>query len=111
MMTAISCGECWFCQHAMPTHCEKTNPKYGPEGGLLDQKDTAIFGYSDLYGGYDGGQAEMVRVPCADFGARKVPEGEPDEKYLSLRCSAYGYKIFNDKEDIFRRFTRKDQVI
>lgn len=80
----ISCGECWFCRRDMPTHCERSNPKYGPEGGVMDEKDAALFGYSDLYGGYDGGQAELVRVPYADYGARKIPEGEPDEKYLFL---------------------------
>lgn len=80
----ISCGECWFCRHEMPTHCENSNPKYGPEGALLDQKDAGLFGYSDLYGGYDGGQAELVRVPYADYGPRKVTGEGPDEKYLFL---------------------------
>ncbi len=81
----IACGECWFCERMMVQFCEKSNPKkYGPEGALLDQKGGGLFGYTDLYGGYDGGQAELVRVPYADFGARKVPEGEPDEKYLLL---------------------------
>src|SRR5699024_2833915 len=67
----ISCGHCFFCQHDWPTQCEKSNHKhYGPEGGLLDQKGAALFGYSDLYGGYSGGQAEYVRVPYADIGPR-----------------------------------------
>jgi threonine dehydrogenase-like Zn-dependent dehydrogenase len=52
---------------------ELKSKHYGPEGGLLDQKGGALFGYTDLYGGYMGGQAEYVRVPYADVGPRKVP--------------------------------------
>ena len=60
----IACGRCFFCSHGLPVHCENSNHKhYGPEGGLLDQKGGALFGYTDLYGGYMGGQAEYVRVP------------------------------------------------
>lgn len=56
-------------QHDLPDHCENSNPDhYGPEGGLMTEKGGALFGYTDLYGGYDGGQAEFVRVPCADSG-------------------------------------------
>jgi S-(hydroxymethyl)glutathione dehydrogenase / alcohol dehydrogenase len=79
----ISCGHCWFCSRALPTQCERSNPeKYGPEGGLLDEKGGALFGYSDLYGGYDGGMAQYVRVPYADVGPRKVPDGLTDEQVL-----------------------------
>ena len=81
----ISCGTCWFCTHALPTQCETSNPDhYGPEGGLLDQKGGALFGYTDLYGGYSGGQAQFVRVPFGDVGPRKVPEGLTDEQVLFL---------------------------
>lgn len=81
----IACGRCWFCEHALPTHCSNSNPgHYGPEGGLLSQKGGALFGYTDLYGGYDGGQAEYVRVPYADYGPRKVPESLTDEQVLFL---------------------------
>ncbi len=81
----IACGHCFFCNHQLPGHCENSNPeKYGPEGGLLDQKGGALFGYTDLYGGYDGGQAEYVRVPYADYGPRKVPENLTDEQVLFL---------------------------
>jgi threonine dehydrogenase-like Zn-dependent dehydrogenase len=81
----IACGTCFFCNHELPGHCENSNPeKYGPEGGLLDQKGGALFGYTDLYGGYDGGQAEYVRVPYADFGPRKVPDTLTDEQVLFL---------------------------
>jgi S-(hydroxymethyl)glutathione dehydrogenase / alcohol dehydrogenase len=81
----IACGTCWFCEHAVPTQCENSNPKhYGPEGGLLSQKGGALFGYTDLYGGYSGGQAQFVRVPYADYGPRKVPESLTDEQALFL---------------------------
>ena len=81
----IACGRCFFCQDGLPGHCENSNPhKYGPEGSLLDQKGGGLFGYTDLYGGYSGGQAEYVRVPYANFGPRKVPENFSDEEVLFL---------------------------
>ena len=81
----IACGTCFFCNHHLPGHCENSNPEhYGPEGGLLTQKGGALFGYTDLYGGYDGGQAQYVRVPYADYGPRKVPDNLTDEQVLFL---------------------------
>src|ERR1700712_172735 len=81
----IACGHCFFCNHELPGHCENSNPEhYGPEGGLLTEKGGALFGYTDLYGGYDGGQAQYVRVPYADYGPRKVPENLTDEQVLFL---------------------------
>src|SRR4051812_1501827 len=81
----ISCGQCFFCSHDLPGHCENSNPEhYGPEGGLLTEKGGALFGYTDLYGGYDGGQAQYVRVPYAHVGPRKVPDQLTDEQVLFL---------------------------
>jgi len=80
----IACGACWFCTHALHSSCERSNPNYGPEGGLLTEKGGALFGYTDLYGGYDGGQAEFVRIPYADVGPRKVPDSLTDEQLLFL---------------------------
>jgi S-(hydroxymethyl)glutathione dehydrogenase / alcohol dehydrogenase len=81
----VACGGCYFCQHSLPGHCENSNHEnYGPEGGLLTGKGGALFGYTDMYGGYDGGQAEYVRVPYADFGPRKVAESLTDEQVLFL---------------------------
>lgn len=81
----VACGTCFFCNHDLPGHCENSNPEhYGPEGGILTEKGGALFGYTDLYGGYDGGQAQYVRVPYADFGPRKVPEDLTDEQVLFL---------------------------
>ena len=80
----ISCGHCFFCEHQMSTHCENSNSNYGPEGGLLREKGAALFGYTDLYGGYSGGQAEYVRVPYANFGPRKVDDSMTDDQVLFL---------------------------
>ena len=81
----IACGSCFFCTRAQHTHCENSNKKnYGPEGGILTQKGAGLFGYTDLYGGYQGGQAEYVRVPYADVGPRKVPDQLTDEQVLFL---------------------------
>jgi S-(hydroxymethyl)glutathione dehydrogenase/alcohol dehydrogenase len=80
----ISCGQCFFCEHKMVTHCENSNPNYGPEGGLLRERGAALFGYTDLYGGYSGGQAEYVRVPYANFGPRKIEDNLTDEEVLFL---------------------------
>lgn len=79
----IACGHCHFCSMGLETHCENSNPEhYGPEGGLADNKGGALFGYTDLYGGYDGGQAEYVRVPYANVGPRLVPDNVTDEQIL-----------------------------
>ncbi|HTN45767.1 MAG TPA: zinc-dependent alcohol dehydrogenase [Flavipsychrobacter sp.] len=81
----IACGHCFFCNHDVPGNCENSNPEhYGPEGGLLTEKGGALFGYTDLYGGYDGGQAEYVRVPYANYGPRKVPDHLTNEQVLFL---------------------------
>jgi len=81
----ISCGTCHFCNMSLPTHCENSNPEmYGPEGGLAKGKGGALFGYTDLYGGYSGGQAEYVRVPYADFGPRKISDNLTDDQALFL---------------------------
>jgi S-(hydroxymethyl)glutathione dehydrogenase/alcohol dehydrogenase len=81
----ISCGKCFFCTHQASPACENSNFKnYGPSGNLLDEKGAALFGYTDLYGGYSGGQAQYVRVPYADISPRVVPENLTDEQVLFL---------------------------
>jgi S-(hydroxymethyl)glutathione dehydrogenase / alcohol dehydrogenase len=83
----ISCGTCHFCNMQLPTHCENSNPDhYGPEGEIVMAKGAgaALFGYTDIYGGYNGGQAEYVRVPYADYGPRKVSDNLTDEQVLFL---------------------------
>ena len=81
----IACGSCYFCTHDLPAGCEHSNPDhYGPEGGILTEKGGGMFGYTDLYGGYNGGQAQYVRVPYANFGPRKVSESLNDDQVLFL---------------------------
>lgn len=81
----IACGHCFFCTHGSPVNCENSNREhYGPDGDLLDQKGGALFGYTDLYGGYSGGQAQYVRVPYADVNPRVVPDNMTDEQVLFL---------------------------
>ena len=80
----VADGTCWFCTNGMPTHCANSNHNYGPEGGVMKGKGAGLFGYTDMYGSHDGGQAEKVRVPYADFGPRKVPAGLKDEQLVLL---------------------------
>jgi S-(hydroxymethyl)glutathione dehydrogenase / alcohol dehydrogenase len=81
----IACGECFFCKHGASPNCESSNHlHYGPDGDLMDQKGGALFGYTDLYGGYSGGQAEYVRVPYANVSPRVVPDNMTDEQVLFL---------------------------
>ncbi|MCM2997606.1 glutathione-dependent formaldehyde dehydrogenase [Paenibacillus cellulositrophicus] len=73
----VACGECFFCQNQMESQCDNAN----------DAKDTGgYFGYSETYGGYMGGQAELLRVPFGNFVPFKVPEDAEveDEKILFL---------------------------
>jgi len=83
----ISCGHCHFCSMDLPTHCENSNPEmYGPEGEIVKMKGAgaALYGYTDIYGAVNGGQAEYARVLYADANARLVPEGIEDDKVLFL---------------------------
>lgn len=79
----ISCGECFFCVRGLPAQCERTNPRhYGPDGSK--DRGGGLFGFTEEYGPYGGGQAQYVRVPYADVGPRKVPDGVSDERALFL---------------------------
>ncbi len=81
----LACGDCFFCRIGQTPHCENSNTKtYGPEGGLLTEKGGGLFGYTDLYGGYSGGQAQYARVPYANFGPRKIDSSLSDEQVLFL---------------------------
>ncbi|MCH9827781.1 MAG: glutathione-dependent formaldehyde dehydrogenase [Gammaproteobacteria bacterium] len=81
----ISCGTCFFCERDLYAACETTNPD---RGALLNRKNIAsaagLFGYTHLYGGYAGGQAEYVRVPRANVGPLKIPDTLDDESVLFL---------------------------
>jgi threonine dehydrogenase-like Zn-dependent dehydrogenase len=75
----ISCGHCWMCAHGLQSQCETTRCHYdGTEYGA------SLFGYTRLYGNVPGAQAEYLRVPQAQYGPIKVPEGPPDDRFLFL---------------------------
>jgi threonine dehydrogenase-like Zn-dependent dehydrogenase len=80
----ISCGECFFCQRGFYSGCERSNPDRSKVTKLWGNSPAGLFGYSHLLGGYSGGQAEYLRVPYADVGPIKVPEGLTDEQVLFL---------------------------
>ena len=81
----VACGECYFCQRRLFAACETTNDG---RGAILNRKDlrpgAAMFGYTHLYGGLPGGQAEYVRVPMANTGPLPVPEALSDAQVLFL---------------------------
>lgn len=81
----IACGSCFFCQMQLFAACETTNTG---RGAILNKKaippGAALFGFSHMYGGIPGGQAEYVRVPKANTGPFKVPGTLSDEKVLFL---------------------------
>lgn len=81
----IACGSCFFCSMNLHAACETTNTG---RGSIINKKQippgAALFGYSHLYGGIPGGQAEYVRVPKANTGPLKVPDGLDDERVLFL---------------------------
>ncbi|MEQ4574712.1 MAG: zinc-dependent alcohol dehydrogenase [Gammaproteobacteria bacterium] len=81
----IACGQCFHCLLQEYSACETTNPD---RGATLNRKGlrppAALFGYSHLYGGVSGGQAEFVRVPKANVGPLAIPDALPDEQVLFL---------------------------
>ena len=81
---AIACGQCFFCNRQLWSLCDNSNPNAGMAATLYGYSGSGLFGYSHLYGGYAGGQAEAARVPFADVGALVIPDGLPDEKVLFL---------------------------
>ena len=80
----ICCGQCFYCQSAQWSLCDNTNPNGSILEKLYGASGAGLFGYSHLYGGYAGGQAEYVRVPFADVGPIVVENGLPDEQILFL---------------------------
>ena len=80
----ISCGECFFCQRGFFSGCERTNPDRAKAEKMWGHSPAGLFGYSHMLGGYAGGQAQYLRVPYADVGPIKVPEGLTDDQVLFL---------------------------
>jgi S-(hydroxymethyl)glutathione dehydrogenase / alcohol dehydrogenase len=81
----IACGQCHFCQQELYGNCHESNPQATAVGG--------IYGYSHTAGGYDGGQAQYVRVPFADFGPMIIPDWmDPDDAVLLTDVVPTGYQ-------------------
>lgn len=80
----ISCGNCFFCNRDLWSLCDNSNPNAWMAEKFYGHSPAGLFGYSHLMGGYAGGQAQYVRVPFADVGPIKVPEGLTDEQVLFL---------------------------
>ena len=80
----ISCGRCFFCERGLWSLCDNTNPNASMADNLYGFSGAGLFGYSHMYGGYPGGQAEYVRVPFADVGPIKIYEDVRDEQVLFL---------------------------
>lgn len=81
---AIACGACYCCREGLTALCDNTNPNAQMAEALYGFSGSGLFGYSHLYGGYPGGQAQYVRVPFADVGALRVPDELRDEQVLFL---------------------------
>ncbi|MEV5047543.1 zinc-dependent alcohol dehydrogenase [Streptomyces griseoincarnatus] len=73
----IACGNCWMCLTGLPTQCETTQV-------TAEGMGAALFGYTRLYGAVPGAQAEYLRVPQAQYGPIKVPEGPADDRFVYL---------------------------
>src|ERR1700712_5767563 len=80
----IACGHCWFCEHTLYSCCDTTNPNAKIAEKAMGHSPAGLFGFSHMLGGFSGGQAEYLRVPHADVGPIKIPDGIPDEKVLFL---------------------------
>ena len=80
----ISCGHCFFCERQLWSCCDNTNPDAHKLVELHGQAGAGLFGYSHLYGGYPGGQAEYVRVPHANHGPIKIESSLRDDQVLFL---------------------------
>jgi threonine dehydrogenase-like Zn-dependent dehydrogenase len=81
----IGCGQCWYCRNQEFSLCDNSNPNAWMMEKVYHYATAGIFGYSHMFGGYAGAQAEYIRVPFADVNTFKIPEGMTDEQALS--CS------------------------
>jgi threonine dehydrogenase-like Zn-dependent dehydrogenase len=80
----IACGECFMCRQDLFSVCENSNPNAWMAEKLWGYSPAGVYGYSHLLGGFAGGQAQYARVPFADVGPLKVPDGIPDDQVLFL---------------------------
>jgi len=80
----IACGQCFFCQQNLTSLCDNSNPNAAAAEELFGYSPSGLFGYTHIFGGYAGGQAEYVRVPFSDVGCFKIPEQLTDEQTVFL---------------------------
>jgi threonine dehydrogenase-like Zn-dependent dehydrogenase len=81
----IACGNCYFCKQQLWSLCDNSNPNAWIAEKLYGYSPAGLYGYSHMMGGYAGGQAQYVRVPFADVGPIKIPNGHlSDEQVLFL---------------------------
>lgn len=80
----IACGSCLFCKRDLWSLCDNTNPNAQVAETMYGYSGSALFGYSHIYGGYAGGQAQYARIPFADVGPIKIESSISDEKVLFL---------------------------
>ena len=80
----MACGECWFCRNKLFSCCDNSNRNKEMAAKVMGHSPAGLFGYSHMLGGYSGGQAEYLRIPFADMGHVKIPDGIPDEKVLFI---------------------------
>ncbi|CAM3651611.1 glutathione-dependent formaldehyde dehydrogenase [Corallococcus sp. ZKHCc1 1396] len=80
----LACGECFFCQKTLFSLCDRSNRNAEVAAKVMGYSPSGLFGYSHMLGGYSGGQAEYVRVPYADVGPLKIPDGLTEEQVLFL---------------------------
>jgi threonine dehydrogenase-like Zn-dependent dehydrogenase len=80
----LACGDCFFCCKELFSLCDRSNPNADQAAKAMGHSPSGLLGYSHMLGGYSGGQAEYLRVPFADVGPVKVPDGLTDEQVLFL---------------------------
>jgi threonine dehydrogenase-like Zn-dependent dehydrogenase len=80
----IACGNCLACEQGMFSLCENSNPNAWIAEKLMGHSPAGVYGYSHMLGGFAGGQAEYARVPFADVGPLKIPNGIDDDQVLFL---------------------------
>ncbi len=80
----ISCGTCRMCVAGLYSLCERSNPKAEMQAKQIGYPTAGLFGYSELYGRFPGGQAQYLRVPFADVGSVVIPDTLSDEQVLFL---------------------------
>src|SRR5688572_3289463 len=84
----IACGACWFCQNQLTASCDNTNTKSWMAEEAFGHTPSGIYGYSQLTGGYQGAQAEALRVPFADVNLQVMPR-EPDDHQIVYLSDAF----------------------